>query len=99
MAVPPGAYPASPIPIRALVDKTALKLGIKAQAAVAKLRKIAISPTVFLRLQRSTRMDIGNVNTTIAQATDDKSKAASVSEIPQSFCMKGSNEDTTILSA
>ena len=73
--------------------------GIRAQAAVAKLQKIAISPMVFLRLQRSTRMDIGNVNNTIAQETDDKSNAPSVSEMPQSFCMKGSNEETTILSA
>ena len=67
MAVPPGAYPASPRPMAVLAAKSWLKLRVKAQASVAALHSRAIRPMLFLRLQRSMSTDTGRVKMRIDQ--------------------------------
>ena len=61
-AVPPGAYPASPIPMAILALKSCLKFLLKTHTSVARLHSIAISPMAFFLLQRSTRMETGKEN-------------------------------------
>jgi len=65
IAEPPGAYPASPTPIIVRVANNCLKDFEKAPSPVARPQTTAIKPMVFLRLQRSTKIEIGNVKITI----------------------------------
>jgi len=67
MAVPAGAYPASPIPMAPRVASNWGKVLVKAQANVAMLHRKAMMPMVFFRLQRSTRIDTGRTKATIDQ--------------------------------
>ncbi len=67
IAVPPGAYPASPTPTPSRVmnswgnDRTA------AARPVATLQSITMRPTLRFLLQRSTRREAGNVKITMDQ--------------------------------
>ncbi len=55
------------MPISILAARSCEKFRVRAQAAVARLHMIAIKPMLFLRLQRSTRMETGKVKMTIDQ--------------------------------
>src|SRR5512137_606187 len=67
MAVPPGAYPASPTPIAVLAMKSWEKLLVNAQATVAALQKSAMRPMLFFRLHRSMITEVGTERTTMDQ--------------------------------
>jgi|SRR5512139_3302108 hypothetical protein len=67
MAVPPGAYPASPTPIAVRAIKSWGKLLAKAQATVAPLQKSAMRPMHFFRLHRSMTTEVGTDRTTMDQ--------------------------------
>ena len=67
IAVPPGAYPASPTPTPNRVRKSWGKDFTNAAMPVAMLQSMTMSPTLRLRLHRSTSSETGKVKTTIDQ--------------------------------
>ena len=93
MAVPPGAYPASPMPMAVLAIKSCEKFFVNAQARVAILQNIAMMEILFVRLQRSTRMETGKAKTRIDQYTLDTSRPHWASVMPNS-CFKNGNSET-----
>ena len=67
----------------------------KAQAAVARLHKTAMTPMHFLRLQRSMSRETGKEKTRMAQETAETKSPHWVSVSPQSLFRKGNRETTT----
>src|SRR5271157_5149616 len=67
IAVPPGAYPASPTPTPRRVRKSWGNDLMNAARPVAMLHSITMMPTLRFLLHLSTIMETGNVKTTMDQ--------------------------------
>jgi ABC-type transporter lipoprotein component MlaA len=67
IAVPPGAYPASPTPTPSRVRKSWGNVLTAAASPVAMLQSITMRPTLRFLLHLSTRMETGNVKITMDQ--------------------------------
>ena len=95
IAVPPGAYPASPTPTPRRVMNSCGNVRTAAARPVATLQSMTMSPTLRFRLQRSTRSETGNVKITMDQYTAEAREPAWVSVTPRSLFRNGIREETT----